>query len=144
MQLSLPHSLQSILFQQQHVFSMHRIFQITHKKVRRKMFLREGGWGRIYKDTDAHKKRPKLIRQCRLFAAPAMVIAAQSLRTSAWMGSGLHFPEPWFLKVMMAQVQHVHRNVTCGQNKQPGICLSWLKITLKLCLLVLADRMGTG
>jgi hypothetical protein len=30
-----------------------------------------------YKDTDAHGTRPKLIRQCRSFAAPALVVAAQ-------------------------------------------------------------------
>jgi hypothetical protein len=30
-----------------------------------------------YKDADAHGMRPKLIRQCRSFAAPTLVIAAQ-------------------------------------------------------------------
>jgi hypothetical protein len=45
------------------------------------MNVSEGGRvGKKKKDMDAHKKCPKLIRQCRCFAAPALVIAAQFLR----------------------------------------------------------------
>jgi hypothetical protein len=44
------------------------------------MFLREGEWRRINKDTDAHKSTQSGSGSVQYFAAPAFVVAAQFLR----------------------------------------------------------------